>query len=625
MASMATQSGGASRPAASLARTTTSRLVVTAPSPTSSSGSLTISVRLLQSPLDVKRVAWLRGTCADPPVVASPAFAASASRASVTAPSSVRPLAAASRRHARRASRKPSDLSANGPAAQRRLGKTAAAGAAGPAGSPGERVRAEATASGAGGGQSWDVVGVGQAMVDFAAMVDDDFLRGLALAKGSRTLVDHEERGRVLRALDGCSYKLSAGGSLSNTLVALARLGAAAASPSAAPGSCSATGGTGNGVAAGGGSALRVAMTGSVGGDPLGEFYRTKLRRANVHFLSKPMADGTTGTVVVLTTPDAQRTMLAYQGMSSVVRLDAALRAAVSSARVVVVEGYLWDLPCTVHAISAACHAAKATGALVALTGSDVTCIARHRPQFWEVMSESADILFANGDEACALLDCPPSTCPAWAALQLSRYCPLVSVTDGAKGAYIAHRGAGVTFVPSAPCHAVDTCGAGDAYAAGLLYGLLACGAQGLSDMELQQELRLLWKKNKARERNTSSRSVGISSSDLMSSSSPMSAMSGDAAAMPLHSSFPTSLPATFLSPCSSPSASHRSPDFQLAPADVAAVGGFAARVAAMVVGQQGARLSEDAAAELVGWWAREEARLGRRAAVESTQDLVLE
>ncbi|CAI5975133.1 unnamed protein product [Closterium sp. NIES-64] len=619
MASMAAHGRVASRPAASIALTTTSRLVVTAP-PTSSSRYPAVSARMSQSAVDARRAAWLRGGCSESPIAGSPAFAATASRASAV-PSFLRPMAAASRRRARRSSREPSDLSTDGPAAQRRLGKAAAAGAGGRAGSPSKRVRAEAAASGARGGQSWDVVGVGQAMVDFAAMVDDDFLRALSLAKGARTLVDHEERGRALRALDGCSYKLSAGGSLSNTLVALARLGAVPAS--LASNSRGGTSGTATGAAAGDGLTLRVAMTGSVGSDPLGEFYRTKLRRANVHFLSKPVADGTTGTVVVLTTPDAQRTMLAYQGMSSVVRLDAALQAAVSSARVVVVEGYLWDLPCTVDAIAHACRAAKAAGALVALTGSDVTCIVRHRPQFWEVMSQSADVLFANADEACALLDCPLSTCPAWAALQLSRYCPLVSVTDGAKGAYIAHRGTGVTFVPSAPCHAVDTCGAGDAYAAGLLYGLLACGMEGLSDMRLQQELRLRNGENKKGGR--SGMGVSISSSDLMSGSSPVSAMSSDAASMPLSSSFPTSLSATSFSPSTSHSASHPPLGSLLAPADVAAIGAFAARVAAVVVGQQGARLSEDAAAELVGWWTREEARLGRSLVVENRQDLVLE
>nr|XP_023918885.1 uncharacterized protein LOC112030429 [Quercus suber] len=122
-------------------------------------------------------------------------------------------------------------------------------------------------------------------------MVDDEFLNKLGLEKGTRKVVNHEERGRVLQAMDGCSYKAAAGGSLSNSLVALARLGSRPI----------------------GGPALNVAMAGSVGSDPLGGFYRTKLHRANVQFLSAPIKDGTTGTVIVLTTPDAHRTMLSYQ------------------------------------------------------------------------------------------------------------------------------------------------------------------------------------------------------------------------------------------------------------------------------------------------------------------------
>eukprot|EP00850_Spirogloea_muscicola_P001737 SM000006S19502 [mRNA] locus=s6:1135001:1136387:- [translate_table: standard] len=293
-------------------------------------------------------------------------------------------------------------------------------------------------------------------MVDFSGMVSDGFLEALGLEKGVRRLVDHEERGAVLRALDGCSYKVSAGGSLSNTLVALARLGSAAAldaSGSEQP-------------------AINVAMTGSVGSDALGDFYRAKLQRANVHFLSRPVAGGTTGTVVVLTTPDAQRTMLSYQGMSSSVECDAALGAAVCCSSFLMVEGYLWEIPKTVAAIAEACHMARSKGVLVALSTSDVSCVVRHRDRFWQVMSESADILFSNADEARALTGFSKSTSPALAARHLSRFCPLVSVTDGARGAYLSLRGE-VVYVPPFPCTPVDTCGAGDAYAAGLLFGLL--------------------------------------------------------------------------------------------------------------------------------------------------------
>ncbi|XP_057828476.1 uncharacterized protein LOC131039695 isoform X2 [Cryptomeria japonica] len=267
--------------------------------------------------------------------------------------------------------------------------------------------------------ERWDVLGLGQAMVDFSGMVEDDFLEKLGLQKGIRKVVNHEERGKVLRGMDGCHYKAAAGGSLSNTLVALARLGMGLHE---AP-------------------TINVAMTGTVGSDPLGEFYRAKLQRANVHFLSKPVKNGTTGTVIVLTTPDAQRTMLSYQGMSSLVNFDSSLSDLISKSRIFVVEGYLWEFPETIEAIAKACEAAHGKGVLVAITTSDVSCVTRHQKKFWDIIVNHADIVFANSDEAQALCGFCTSISPEMAARYLSHYSSLVSVTDGIRGSYIAVKG----------------------------------------------------------------------------------------------------------------------------------------------------------------------------------------
>ncbi|XP_062119617.1 uncharacterized protein LOC133834200 [Humulus lupulus] len=302
----------------------------------------------------------------------------------------------------------------------------------------------------------WDVLGLGQAMVDFSGMVDDEFLEKLELEKGTRKVVNHEERGRVLRAMDGCSYKAAAGGSLSNTLVALARLGNKPI----------------------GGPPLNVAMVGSVGSDPLGSFYRAKLRRANVNFLSEPIKDGTTGTVIVLTTPDAQRTMLSYQGTSSNINFDPCLAKTISNTKILVVEGYLFELPDTIKTIKKACEQACRSGSLVAITASDVSCIERHYDEFWEIAGNYADIIFANSDEARALCDFATEESPVAAARYLSHFVPLVSVTEGPRGSYIGVKGEAV-YIPPSPCVPVDTCGAGDAYASGVLYGLL----RGMSDL----------------------------------------------------------------------------------------------------------------------------------------------
>merc|ERR1719331_2931964 len=132
-------------------------------------------------------------------------------------------------------------------------------------------------------------------MVDYAGWVGDDFLQEFALEKGQRHCIGQEDRGRILEGLDAGDFKVSAGGALSNTLVALARLGSGADARARAD------------------DPLRVAMAGPGGGDPVGAFYRAELQRAGVSFLSPP-GEGTTGTVVVLTSPDAQRTMLSHQG-----------------------------------------------------------------------------------------------------------------------------------------------------------------------------------------------------------------------------------------------------------------------------------------------------------------------
>ncbi|AES89648.1 pfkB family carbohydrate kinase [Medicago truncatula] len=291
---------------------------------------------------------------------------------------------------------------------------------------------------------------------DFSGTVDEEFLKNLGLEKGTRKLVNHEERGRVLQAMDGCSYKAAAGGSLSNTLVALARLGGRSLRD----------------------PAINVAMAGSVASDLLGGFYREKLRRANVQFLSAPIKDATTGTVIVLTTPDAQRTMLAYQGTSSTVNFDTSLASAVSKTNILVVEGYLFELPDTIKAITKACKEARSNGALVAVTASDVTCIERHYDHFWEIVGNYADLIFANADEARALCNFDAKESTVSVTRYLSQFVPLVSVTDGLRGSYIGVKGEAV-YIPPSPCVPVDTCGAGDAYASGILYGVL----RGVSDL----------------------------------------------------------------------------------------------------------------------------------------------
>ena len=343
--------------------------------------------------------------------------------------------------------------------------------------------------------------------VDFSAQVEESFLDGLIadavctdLENGGRCCVDAEQRGAVLTALEGNSYKLSAGGSLSNTLVALSRLVEQhtkwTREHAHVDGGVVVTeevqqqqqeGEEGEESAA----PVSVSIACSLGPDPLGDFYRTKVKHYGVHVLSEPGDGGTTGSVIVLTTPDAQRTMLSCWGTSASLPYDQTLDDAVAASDVLVIEGYLWEMPETIRSIKRALRTAKANGVTVAFTASDRTCVERHGDEFWQLLrSGDVDVLFCNREEALAMTRAAPDGLAAGAASEtvdaLAEHASTVIVTDGSQGAYL-RRGDERVHVPphwldSPP---VDTCGAGDAYAAGCLFGMLqgrslpAVGAMG--------------------------------------------------------------------------------------------------------------------------------------------------
>lgn len=297
------------------------------------------------------------------------------------------------------------------------------------------------------------MLGLGQAIVDFNATVSDEFLTATGVAHGGRKVISVEERGAVISNLDGSAYDVNAGGSLSNSLVALARLGRADAQLF-------------------GVEPLQVALGGSIGADALGEFYRARITKAGVDFLSQPQPESATGTVVVLTTSDAQRSFLSYPGTAHDLVKDAAT-AAVRSSRIVVIEGYLWEMPDAWAGIRHAITVAKAAGTMIAMSAGDVGVVERHREEMLRALELGVDVMFANGAEASALMGVSPE-CAEESAMMLGSHAALAVVTNGAKGAYVAALGRLQHIQPHwAPEKPVDTCGAGDAYAAGVLYGLL--------------------------------------------------------------------------------------------------------------------------------------------------------
>ncbi len=281
------------------------------------------------------------------------------------------------------------------------------------------------------------VVGVGNAIVDVIATVDDAFITKNGLVKGSMDLIDTERAVSLYDQLDNPTEV--GGGSAANTIVGIASLGG------------------------------DVAYIGKVRNDALGESFRDDLRAAGVTYDMPLATEGEpTARSIVLTTPDAERTMNTFLGVSAELApadLDLDL---ITSADVVYCEGYLYDAPAAKEAIRLAMSSAQEAGKSVAFTLSDLFCVDRHRAEFADLIANSVDILFANDAEICALYETDDVD---GAIAQAGEICDLVCVTRGADGSTIVSGGTR-TDVPAFPVDkVVDTTGAGDLYAAGVLYG----------------------------------------------------------------------------------------------------------------------------------------------------------
>ncbi|HZP36814.1 MAG TPA: adenosine kinase [Methylomirabilota bacterium] len=287
-----------------------------------------------------------------------------------------------------------------------------------------------------------DVVGIGNALVDVLSHADDALIERQGLVKGTMHLVD-EERARALYEAMGPGVEIS-GGSAANTVVGVASFGG------------------------------RAHYVGKVRDDQLGDVFGHDLRATGVGY-DTPRATGgpPTGRCLILVTPDAQRTMSTFLGAS--VRLGPADvdRALIERGKILYLEGYLFDPPEAQEAFRTAAAIAHAAGRKVALTLSDPFCVERHRAEFRALVENHVDILFANELEICALYQVPSVE----AAVPLVRgHCDLAALTRSAKGSLLV-QGETVHAVAAHPVSAVvDTTGAGDLYAAGVLYGL----SQGL-------------------------------------------------------------------------------------------------------------------------------------------------
>lgn len=297
----------------------------------------------------------------------------------------------------------------------------------------------------------YDVVGIGNAIVDVVAHAEEAFLAGEALAKGAMTLID-AARAEALYAKMGPGVEVS-GGSAANTLTGLASLGG------------------------------RGAFIGKVCDDQLGAIFRHDIRAAGVAFETAPINPGPpTARCLIFVTPDAQRTMATLLGACTELGPEDVDEELVAAAKVTYLEGYLWDPPRAKEAFLKAARVAHAAGREVALSLSDPFCVERHRAEFRDLVAGHIDILFANEMEVRSLYEAD-SFAAALAAAR--RDCALAALTRSEKGAVIV-AGEAAHEVGAAPvAEVVDTTGAGDLYAGGFLAGYTGgrspadCGRMG--------------------------------------------------------------------------------------------------------------------------------------------------
>jgi len=296
-----------------------------------------------------------------------------------------------------------------------------------------------------------DVVGIGNAIVDVLVQADERFLGDHGLTKGTMALVD-EQRAERLYASVGPGLETS-GGSAANTLAGIAQLGG------------------------------RAGFIGRVRDDQLGQIFAHDIRAVGARF-ETPAATGGPGTArcLILVTPDAQRTMCTYLGAS--VGLDPADLdlEMVARAKVLYLEGYLWDSDEAKAAFIAAAEVARAHGGEVALSLSDAFCVERHRDSFQELVDGHVDILFANEMEITALYR---ANSFEEASAQVQGRCRIAALTRSEQGSLILSGETRHAIAPVQLGPLVDTTGAGDLYAAGFLHAytqgrdLETCGRLG--------------------------------------------------------------------------------------------------------------------------------------------------
>jgi sugar/nucleoside kinase (ribokinase family) len=284
----------------------------------------------------------------------------------------------------------------------------------------------------------YDVVGIGNAIVDILGRCDDAFLAAHGAPKGHMRLVDADTVTHLYEAM-GPSVQIS-GGSVANTIVGVASLGG------------------------------RAGFIGKVADDEFGRIFAHDIRAAGVAFKTQPARGGPpTARSLILVTPDGERTMNTFLGVSPELAGGEVDAGMIGAAQIVYLEGYLFDRPEAKAAFRQAADIAAKAKRKVALTLSDGFCVERHRAEFLDLIRTRVDILIANETEITALYETPSFEEAARRTLDNTE---IAALTRSEKGSVVIAAGRTIE-IPAHPVReVVDATGAGDLYAAGFLYGL---------------------------------------------------------------------------------------------------------------------------------------------------------
>lgn len=297
----------------------------------------------------------------------------------------------------------------------------------------------------------FDVTAIGNAIVDVIAQADDALLASHNLPKGAMNLIDAETAEKLYGIMG--PGKEASGGSAGNTIAGIASLGG------------------------------KTAYIGKVAEDQLGDVFAHDIRAVGVTFDTPRLKGGLpTARSLIFVTPDAQRTMQTFLGACTQLGPEDVNMDYIASSKVVYLEGYLWDLPRAKNAMLNAAMKAKESGVKVSLTLSDAFCVSRFRDEFLDLADKHVDILFANESEILSLYQTENFDD---ALQQVRKHCEIAALTRSEKGSVVVS-GDEVHVIDAVKgVKVVDTTGAGDAYAAGFLYGythghgLATCGRLG--------------------------------------------------------------------------------------------------------------------------------------------------